>query len=124
MWQTGDSATLAEGFTLISVSISGAFTGDLNPGGAVTYLAYKQSENTNIEMIHGTTLIDDIYVLPWQNKGDELFQNFVIIDKNLNKGFKGEKLNLAYHERSPLGLCDMRYQYSTIDRYPVQVYDH
>lgn len=126
IWQSGDSSNLPEGFRLLDVSISGAFTGDLNVGGSLTYFAIQYSDKSPSSLISGMPIIDDICLFR-SSTNAEGSEEYNIIDKNINKGARGEKLYFGYHSRNPMGLCDLKYEYGTLDRYPLQVnkqYNH
>lgn len=121
IWQQGDPP-IPEGYSLTHTSISGTHSGDLNVGGTQTFIATQRVNDLEDALINGSTIIDDICIFYAPKGGEELPDDYFIIDKNLNRGLRGNKLFFGYHQRSPMGLCDMRYEYNTLDRYPVQ--DH
>jgi hypothetical protein len=85
------------------------------------FLGVEYAPITLDALVHGRRIIDDIMILTTPTS-DENSPGYSVIDKNLNKNAKGTKLFLAYHYRPPMGLCDLRYECDTLDRYPQQ--DH
>lgn len=117
VWQAGDPPL--EGCWTIQNTISGAFSADLNPGGTSMFLGVEYAPITSESLVHGHRLIDDIMIIGTPTS-DESSPGYSVVDKNLNKNAKGSKLFLAYHHRGPMGLCDLRYECDTLDRYPLR----
>ena len=106
---------------MIENSLSGTFAGDLNVGGNATYIAVQRSGDDVSHLINGYQLVDDICLFEYPH-GEDVPYSYVIVDRNLNKGAKGSKLFFGYHSRNALGICDMRYECGTLDRFPLK--DH
>jgi hypothetical protein len=85
-----------------------------------TRLAVKRSPQNLF--IQGAPIIDDICVVN-ASLGETSPREYVWINKAINntKGSIADKIFLAYHHRSPLGLCDIPFEAVTLDRYPSAV---
>ncbi len=120
--QKGDE--LPHGCELIDKSISGEHTADLNKGAVSSMLAIRRNVISPTSYIHGSPIVDDVCVVIL-SKHEDIPEGYVFIDKNVNKGSSGDKLYIAYRQLSPIGLCDLGYNASTLDRYPLEVkYSH
>jgi hypothetical protein len=93
----------------------------LNIGGTATYIAVQRGSDRSSSLINGYQLVDDLCLFS-STQGDDIPFGYTIIDKNINRGAKGNKIFLGYHSRNALGICDLRYECGTLDRYPLK--DH
>lgn len=106
-----------EGFDAIEYSISGDYAADINAGAVCTKIALKRCRPSNNHFILGQPMVDNV-VMVFPSRDESAPEGYVRLDRNLNRGSSGEKTILAYHERQPLGICDLRYECVTLDRYP------
>lgn len=72
--------------------------------------------------IHGEKLIDDICVVMTSNC-DDIPENYkdVMVVGTAQPGAVDPGYFFMYHDCSPLGLCDLGFEASTVDRYPAKV---
>lgn len=114
------------GFELLRNSISGAESSQLRQLG---YLAIKRADTSSVMFIQGEPMIDDICCLMRPGTAEELPTGYVMVEKTAYPNnataaaaAAGQPyFALGYHVRSPVGLCDLRYESATLDRYPAQV---
>ena len=109
-----------EGYDAIEYSISGEYAADINASAVCTKLAIKRCRPSNTHFILGQPYIDNL-VLVFVNRDESTPEGYISLDRNINRGSSGDKAFLAYHQRPPLGICDLRYECVTLDRYPQQV---
>ena len=111
-----------ESYEVIEKSISGE--GFFENGSSIprTRLAVRRADGSKSMIIKGMPLIDDIVVINRSLKEYEP-EDYVIIDRCLQqpKTWGGDSMILAYHKREALGLCDLKYESATLDRFPQQV---
>lgn len=104
--------------------ISGSVSGYTDISVAETYyFAVKRSSVKPTANIQGHPLIDDVCFI-FESEGEEgPEETYVVLDKNLMKkgGASGHRLLFAYHSRRPQGLCNVKYEAATMDRYPQKV---
>lgn len=111
-----------EGYEVIEKSISGEAFLENGSGVPRTRLAVRRANGSHSVLIEGMPLIDDIVII---NRSLNEFEpeDYVIIDRCLQqpKTWSGYNMILAYHKREPLGLCDLKYEAATLDRFPHEV---
>lgn len=92
-------------------------------------LAVKRAHASDVAFIQGQPLVDDICVV-LTNEGEEVPEGYVSLDRVSTQKEAGRaaktsqtasKLVLAYHQRPAMGLCDLSYESTTLDRYPQKV---
>ena len=85
------------------------------------YLSVQRSQPTPQANLDGYPIIDDICFV-FESEGEEPpASDYIMLDRCLIK--KGNiKIYLAYHVRKPQGLCNVKYEAHTIDRYPQDNY--
>lgn len=79
--------------------------------------------------IQGEPMIDDICCMLRPGTSEELPTGYVMVEKTTYPNnataaaaAAGQPyFALGYHVRTPVGLCDLRYESATLDRYPAQV---
>jgi hypothetical protein len=107
---------LPKGFELVRSSTNRSASGILNNFGV---LAFKRSEAAN-PFLSGEELIDDICIL---SNEEEIPDGYTEIEKNGQHNHHAAQINhfFAYHVVSEMGICDLKYESSTLDRYPLEV---
>ena len=132
------------GFEIIETSATGAFPGEIEGLGT---LAIKRAKVSAEEFIQGEPLVDDICFVLTED-GEEVPEGYVSLDREItsekdhapgggkwtggaanNRTARSNstttgKVILAYHQRPSMGLCDLRYESCTLDRYPQKVNNH
>ena len=121
--QRGQSAR--KGFLVLTRSLSGAQIADLSGDpknerdiASHILIAVKRCSNDVENFIKGRPIIDNICFI---NASQEEFPDgHVVIETNVNKNNLGtkEEVFLCFRRQSPIGICDMSYECSTLDRYP------
>ena len=95
----------------------------------VGVLAVKRAHASDVTFIQGQPLVDDI-CLVLTNEGEEVPEGYVSLDrvsaqKEAGRASKtsqtASRVVLAYHQRPAMGLCDLSYESTTLDRYPQKV---
>jgi hypothetical protein len=87
------------------------------------FFAVKRSSVNPEANLLGYSIIDDICFI-FESEGEEepMDEAYIILDKCLlKKSQTSHKIYLGYHERRPQGLCDIKYESATLDRYPEKV---
>src|SRR5690606_34769806 len=79
-----------------------------------TYLAVKRETRTNI-LFNQDPVIQDLCIVA-EGRLDDLSEEFAIMDGHLNQ--RGPKLYLALYRTTPLGLCDIPFTPTVLDRFP------
>jgi hypothetical protein len=114
------------GFELIDRSVTKMFPAEIENVGV---LAVKRAHASDVAFIQGQPLVDDI-CLVLTNEGDELPEGYVSLDRvstqketgrNAKTSQTAPRVVLAYHQRPAMGLCDLSYESTTLDRYPQKV---
>ena len=109
---------IPEGFEIVQTSVSGNFPGDINTATSSSFLAYKRANNGLREYFVGTPFVDDICVVI-ESQGEDAPEGYVVLDNYANSGPPyGDTVRIAYRNCVPLGLCDLRYESATLERYP------
>ena len=109
---------IPDGFEVIQTSVSGLFPADINTATMASVLIYKRSDYGLREYFIGSSFIDDISVV-LENNGEEAPEGYIILDNYANSGPpNGNVVRIAYRKCIPLGLCDLKYESVTLDRYP------
>lgn len=94
-------------------------------------LAIKRAHASEVTFIQGQPLVDDI-CLVLVNDGEEVPEGYVSLErapaqKDAVRAVKTSqtvsRIVLAYHQRPAMGLCDLSYESTTLDRYPQKVTD-
>lgn len=92
-------------------------------------LAIKRAHASEIMFIQGQPLVDDI-CLVLMNEGEEVPEGYVSLERipaakessrNAKASQTSSRIVLAYHQRPAMGLCDLSYESTTLDRYPQKV---
>jgi hypothetical protein len=111
-----------EGYEVIDKSISGESFFENGSSVPRTRLAVRRASSSNSTIILGEPLIDDICII---NRSLNEFEpeDYVVVDRCLQspKTWAGDDMLIAYHKREPLGLCDLKYESATLDRFPHDV---
>ena len=117
-----EGAVIPKGFELINKSVSGNNSAFLNPIG---YLAIKRAPLSDLQYIRSSPYIDSIIIV--LGNEDEIPDHYYRVKSVLttinNKSIPLVIINnihLAVHIGTPLGICDLSYEYATIDRYPLK----
>jgi hypothetical protein len=85
-------------------------------------LVIKRAVTNSDSYLHGAPIIDDICLVNISQEESEP-DGFRTTSKFINpKGWSlGDKILISFHQRDPLGICDIQFESMTIDRYPDQV---
>ena len=95
------------------------FPADINTMSDPSVFIIKRSPYGFREYFKGTSFIDDICIVI-ENNGEEIPGDYVAIEKPANKGPPyGDVVRVAYRLCVPLGICDLKYESATLDRYPL-----
>ena len=121
MINTDSNENLPEGYELIS----GSVCGNTDPHIAEPYFfAVKRSVAAPSAYLQGYPIIDDICFI-WESEGEEAPEEYVVLDKCLiKKSTSSHRIFVSYHVRKPVGLCNLKYKATTVDRYPKKVRMH
>jgi hypothetical protein len=94
---------------------------ELNPNSSSRLIVRRAPTSGPDLFIHGSPIIDDICLVNLSH--DETAPaDFRTTNKYINaKGALCDKILISYHQRDPLGLCDIQFESSTLDRYPDKV---
>jgi hypothetical protein len=114
--------SVPEGFEAIEKSISGESFFDNGSSIPRTRLAVRRADASHSMLIEGNPLVDDICIIN-RSLGEFEPEDYVIVDRCLQqpKFWGGDNMVIAYHKRDALGLCDLKYESATLDRFPQEV---
>ncbi len=105
---------------MLQTSVSGLFPADINTAAAASVLIYKRADHGLTEYFVGSKFIDDICVV-FEGNGEEAPEEYVLLKNYANSGSPpGDRVRIAYRTCVPLGLCDLKYESTTLDRYPLE----
>lgn len=91
---------------------------EANPNSVSRLIVKRASINA---FLYGSPIIDDICLVNLTRE-ESAPSNFKTTTKCLNpKPSLSDTILISFHCRDPLGLCDLQYESSTINRYPDQV---
>jgi hypothetical protein len=88
-------------------------------------IAVKRASLTPQALIHGVPIIDDICLVN-SSAGETPPDEYIYLDKPLDTAtlsqlrLSMEKIHLIYRHRPAMGLCDLPFEATTLDRYPMQ----
>jgi hypothetical protein len=115
------------GFELLERSISGKWPGYIDQLGT---LAIKRASTSAVMFVQGEPLVDDICIVLIVD-GEEFPEGYVSLERGMQVTKEGapvkagalpvDKITIAYHQRPAMGLCDLSYESTTLDRYPEEV---
>lgn len=110
------------GYEAIEKSISGEAFFENGSSIPRTRLAVRRADANHSMLIEGMPLIDDIVIIN-RSLGEFEPEDYVVIDRCLQqpKTWSGDSMILAFHKREPLGLCNLKYESATLDRFPQHV---
>lgn len=117
--------TVPVGYELIKSSPSGLESALLKGMG---YLAVRRADTSSVMFIEGEPLLDDLCVV-LRAKGEELPEGYREVEKSTyhaagaqSAANAAHQFSIGYHQRAPVGLCDLGYDSATLDRFPQQDY--
>jgi hypothetical protein len=108
------------GYEILKASVSGTASGYFKPCG---YIAFKRAQARVDNFLKGDPLILYLTIMKKSSK-DELPENYCAIDRaygNFNQFSGSNDLVFAMLPWNPIGLCDLAYLPSMLDRYPIKV---
>ena len=114
--------SVPDDFEVIEKSLSGESFFENGSCIPRTRLAIRRASASDSAIVNGIPFIDDIGVINvTQNEVEP--EGFQVVDRYVQqpKSWKGDNMKIAYHKREPLGLCDLKYESSTLDRFPLEV---
>jgi hypothetical protein len=116
------SDPVPDGFEVIEKMITAEKFVELNPNSSSRLIIKRAPINGADVFIHGTPIIDDICLVNLSHDETEP-ADFRTTSKCINaKGSLCDKILISYHQRDALGLCDIQFESSTLDRYPDKVH--
>lgn len=74
-------------------------------------LVIRRADTSTVMFIEGEPMVDDLYI---KAPADERLEGYFELHSQSG-------LSILYRFHQPLGLCDLSYASSTLDRYPLQV---
>lgn len=91
-----------------------------------TRIAVKRASADASALIHGEKIVDDICLVN-VSLGETPPSDYIVVDQSLDTATlttlrSVERVHLIYHHQPPMGICDLPFQPSTLDRYPMR--DH